>query len=224
MQTQSKLGYEYTGSWVFESGDDGAIFYYPHGWGRAYVVPTEANRHEIEDRLVLWQTRIRSAQRTMRRLMPAFLAAFAVGYVCVIGRLSYQIGSIALFAGALMGTFGGLIMCALIATLRFLSEAAKADLEQANRRRPYFVWLRDRAEQSDWTQLWSMESFSIFVVLIGARALWPRSETVMRPARVHTDWPVFHVWLIVIVIFCTYHSFLGAWQIRAKFRSERRAT
>jgi len=119
-----------------------------------------------------------------------------------------------------MGVLGGLIMCGLIATLRFLAEAAKADLEKANQRRPYREWLRDRAKQSDWSQLWYSEAFSIFIILIGVWALWPRTETVMRPARVHAGHPSLYVWMTVAG---AYYSLLGLWQIRVKLKSERRA-
>ncbi len=220
--TRRQLLSELEGSWVFERSGDGTIFFYPHGWGRAYVVPTEEKQREIEEFLGLWVARLRSGIRLARwLLLPALAILLAVfvlaGFVPAFRRMVWNLpGWPAVFVSTF---FLGALACLLVLgsqlALRFLAETAKADLEKAQSWRPFAESLRAYARQCSWSRLWIEEACCGFVLVEGLRFLWPRRETILLPARVN------HHLLPVGVALIALGGVMGLvklWEIRAKFQ------
>lgn len=218
--TLQKLEWGLNGFWIFESSDDGAIFYYPHGWGRAYVVPTEEKRREIEEFLALWLMRLRSLYQVSVWSLPLLLITFALGHPPFCNIIWYlPVLPQTLFRSVLLvGALSCLLVGASPLALRFLAEAAKADLEKAKKRRRFVESLKDYAGRSDWRRLWIEVTCSGLVPLAGVRLLWPRRETVMLPARVN---PHFLTLGVVLIFLGIPMILIKLYEIRAKLERER---
>jgi hypothetical protein len=182
--TRSNWRWELKGSWTFALQNDGAILFYPHGWGRAYLVPTEDKRREIEEFLALWQTRSRSAVRFSRWCVvpvPAVILATATPPVWRIVSQMPVWPTISIFVLAL-GVLGCLVIAGSPLALSFLAETAKADLEKADVRRPLSEALKDYARRSDWSRLSLDAALGSLFLGFGVHQLMPRRVTVMHVA------------------------------------------
>ncbi len=216
--TRRKLAWELDGSWIFESSGDGTILFYPHGWGRAYVVPTEDKRREIEAFLALWLATLRAALRVSRWILPLLVLVFIAFLFPPFCRVVwYAPGARAVFRLAvLLGALGCLLTVGSPLALRFLAETAKVDLEKSQVRRPFAESLRNYAQRSDLSRLWIEEALYALVLLEGVWLLWPRQETIMLPARINTHLLPGGVALVVLG---GVMALVKLWEIRAKLRA-----
>lgn len=216
MRTGRRLTWELKSSWVFESRD-GMILFYPHGWGRAYLVPNEGKRREIEAFLTLWLSRLRCANRESRWvslpviaiLVPSIIPPFCRAVWCIPGWRM-------LFRSALVLGLGCVLIVASPLVLMFLAETAKADLEKTEVRRPFTGMLKDYARHSSWRLLSVQGVLSSLVLLEGIWLLWPHRESVMMPAR--TD-PHFLAVGAVLTVLGGVMTLTKIWQIRTKLQS-----
>ena len=187
-------------SWAFESRGDGTIHFYPHRWGRAYVVPTEEKHREIEKFLALWLMKLRLAARVALWVSLPVIAVLLAAVTPPFCRFAWYTpywptivqSAERLYMGCLLVVVGSPL------ALRFLAEVAKADLEKANARRPFAEWLAAHAQQSDWRGLWFGEIIFCLVLLAGLWLLWPRRDSLMLPA--HSDPHVLVAGLVLAAI------------------------
>ncbi len=214
--TRRNWRWELNGSWIFESRGEGAILFYPHGWGRAYLVPTEDKRRQIEEFLALWLTRLRSVICVSRRCAITAFAVCVAAVIPPVGRIVSQIpGWHPIFVFALAV---GALACALIAAsslaLRFIAETAKADLEKAGVRRPFAESMKEHARRSDWSLLWSEAALGSLFLGLGVRQLLPRQITVMHAASISP-----HFWTVGFpsIVLGGWMALIALWQIRTKF-------
>src|SRR6185312_13435782 len=115
---------EIKGNWTFESSTDGSILYYPRGWGRAYVVPSEEKKREIEELLSVWLARRRTTFWLVRRIcLPALIPMLLSFMILWIPPLWNRIPTIplviAFVIGPLLMAVGGLLVLACQLTMRF---------------------------------------------------------------------------------------------------------
>lgn len=218
MRTQHR--WRLQGSWIFESGDNGEIFYYPHGWGRAYVIPTENKRREIEESLTLWRAKLQSIMEIAPWTVLPLMLMFAAGFPPICRIFWYVPWHTLLRSALVIGALGLLVILGSPMALRFLAETAKADLEKATKRRPFVESLKDYAKRSDWWVLLSEEATFVLFLLVGGNLLWPRSESVILPAQVNLH--ALPLGLALLIIGMPMAA-TKLWQIRAKFREERRS-
>jgi hypothetical protein len=210
----AKAGSQITASWVFEHSPDGTILFYPHGWGRAYVVPTEEKRREIEEFLTLWMERLRQADRVFRLGVPAAV-------IFLLAMLTPPFRRYVPFWPTLFRRTEHLFLACVLVwisspfLLRFLAETAKTDLEKSDMRRPYAQSLSHRS----WHHLWLEQTISGFALLLGLWLLWPRRYSVVLPAR------TIPALLAPGLAFATIGGVLtvtNLWQMTTKLRLERR--
>lgn len=217
--TPRKWRWELNGSWIFESRDDGAILFYPHGWGRAFLVPTEDKRRQIEEFLALWRTRLRSAIRIARWFVIPVLAMALAAVTPPVCHIVSQIPEwSAMFRSALdVGALGFSVIAGSSLVLRFLAETAKADLEKADTRRPFAESLKDYAQQSDWSLLWSEAALGGYFLAKGIWRLRPQRETVMRGASADP-----HFWDVGVptAVLGGLIALVALWLIRIKLSAD----
>ncbi len=113
MKTRRRLFWELKSSWIVESSRDGTIFFYPHGWGRAYLVPNEDKRREIEEFLTLWLSRLRCANRVSRWVSLPVIVILVATIIPPFCRVVWYIpGWRVLFRSALVLGLGCLLIVA----------------------------------------------------------------------------------------------------------------
>jgi hypothetical protein len=213
--TRRKWRNELRGSWIFESRDDGAILFYPHGWGRAYAVPTERKQREIEKFLALWRAKLSFAMLVSRWIMLPFAVVLLATVIPPICRVVWYIPLWhAIFRLALgVITLGCLLIVGSPLALRFLAETAKADLEKAEARRSFVESIKDYARRSDWWRLWFEAAFGSYFLVRGVWRLRPQRETVMRAAHLNPHSLAVGVTVIVLGGFM---ALAALWQIKIK--------
>jgi hypothetical protein len=209
--------YELAGSWVFESAPDGTILFYPHGWGRAYIVPTPEKRREIEEFLAGWLSKLKATLRVAQWGMAVVLVVFVTPLVPRFDRIVWSVPD---WPTVLRGTLHlGILALLLVAgcplALRCIAETAKADLEKASVRRPLAGFLKEQARRSDSLRLSTEGAFYTFVLIAAIWMLWPRRESIMTSAQSDPR-------LLLIGVFCIFLGGAGVlfkfWRIRAKLR------
>lgn len=207
-------------SWGFESRGDGRILFYPHRWGRAYIVPTEEKRREIEKFLALWLMKLQLATRVA---LWVWLPAIAVLFVAVTPPFCRFAWYMPYWPTIAQSAQRLCMACLLVVVgsplaLRFFAESVKADLEKSDVRRPFAGWLAGRAQQANWRGLWFGEIIFCLVLLAGLWVLWPRRDSLMLPA--HTD-PHFLIAGLVLAAVGGAMALANLWQIRTKLRLKR---
>jgi hypothetical protein len=216
MKKRRRLLWELKGSWIVEQTRDGAILFYPHGWGSAYKVPDEGKRREIERFLTLWLLRLRCAIRVSRWVsLPAILILIATIFPPFCRGVWYISGWRILFRFALVLWLGCLLTVASPLVLMFLAETTKADLEKAEVRRPFLEILAERARHSSWKILWVQVILFGLALLEGVWLLWPVRRSVVLPAGVN---PHFLVGTVLTALSASM-MLTKLWQIRIKLQS-----
>jgi hypothetical protein len=210
---------ELRGSWIFESRDDGAILFYPHGWGRAYAVPTERKRREIEKFLALWRAKLLFTMHLSLWIMLPLAVLLLATVIPPISRVVWYIPLWHAISRSALGVIalGCLLFVGSPLALRFLAETAKADLEKAEARRSFVESIKDYARQSNWSLLWFEAAFGSYYLVGGVWRLRPQRETVMRAARINPHFLAVGVMMIVLGGFM---ALAALWQIRIKLSSD----
>ncbi len=170
-RTQKPERQEIKGNWAFESSDDGSILYYPHGWGRGYLVPSEEKKREIENSLSVWLARRRAIFWFTRRIcLPAMIPMFAGVLIIGIPSLRNSFPETPLLIVFTLGPFLLLVGCLLVllsgVALRFVAEVAKADLEHSEYHRPLRDRWRRRAIECRWRGFLYAAAFDGFTLFI----------------------------------------------------------
>lgn len=213
--------WELKGPWVFEPRDDGTILFYPHGWGRGYVVPTKQKRREIEAFLRLWRRRLGRArgfaQPAGRWLaVPAsiicaaiLLALFPSPY-CRI--LWYVLEWPTLVRTLLAAMWLWLaVLLGMPLALLFAAETAKADLEKADTRRSFIETQRSHVRRVGWALPCALGACGALAMAEGIWFSLPKQESVMRPAHVI---PVFLRVGVLEIVLGLILVLVALWQIR----------
>jgi hypothetical protein len=169
-------------SWAFESSG-GKILYFPHTWGRGYLVPTEAQRREIQHFLGLWRARLMTARRVARWVcLPSLVVAFTIfPAFSSIAWYIPQWQSVAASALAI-GALCVILLLGAPFALAFLAETAKAELEKAHVRRSFGPWFIGSLRLVKSWRLWFGVACALIIVLQGVWMVWPTQQTVMLPA------------------------------------------
>jgi hypothetical protein len=168
--TASDAGRPYLGSKVsvgrseFEPASDDKSFFYPHGWGRAFVIPTNDKRQTIERFLSRWQS----------RLGPAML----------VTRVSFIVFAMVYFSTRSFYPLLGATWCfGLTSTIQqvliILAETTGADLERTQQRQRFTTFLRDSAHKIEQNRFRIELAYFILVTILGLSWLTPQSESVM---------------------------------------------
>lgn len=197
---RAKLRWRLNRHWSFDSSE-GELVYFPHGWGRGYVVPTAAARNEIRNFLNLWRARLMKV-REIARWVCIGIAPIVLLVILSLWppfcRALWFLRISQVFSGAFwtMAVLLSLLFGTPIA-LAFLAETAKAELEQSPVRRPFRPWLVDRLRGVDWRHLWGGLICGLAIAIQGAWFLWPTQRTIMLPAI--TDPRFVHIGLSEVV-------------------------